>query len=180
MTTEVAVLAGGCFWCMEAVFQRLRGVTAVQSGYMGGHVDHPTYKAVCTGETGHAEVLRIDFDTSVIKYEDILDVYFTIHDPTTLNRQGDDVGTQYRSEVFYLTAEQEQKARAKIAELTAAGTFRDAIVTKITPAQVFWPAEDYHNSYFNQHGEQPYCSLVVASKVQKLLKYFPSQAKESL
>ncbi|KPC55079.1 peptide-methionine (S)-S-oxide reductase MsrA [Amantichitinum ursilacus] len=179
MTTEVATLAGGCFWCLEAVFQRVQGVKSVLSGYMGGHVDHPDYKAVCTGETGHAEILKIEFDPAEVSFEDLLEVYFTIHDPTTLNRQGDDVGTQYRSEIFYQNAEQEQIARTKIAELTQSGEFSSPIVTKLTAVQTFWPAEDYHHNYFNQHPNQPYCMAVVSAKVRKLLKHFPKQVVES-
>ncbi|GAB7128916.1 peptide-methionine (S)-S-oxide reductase MsrA [Silvimonas sp. JCM 19000] len=179
MTTEVATLAGGCFWCLEAVFQRVQGVKSVLSGYMGGHVDHPDYKAVCTGETGHAEILKIEFDPAEVSFEDLLDVYFTIHDPTTLNRQGDDIGTQYRSEIFYQNAEQEQIARQKIEELTKAGEFSSPIVTRLSAAPTFWPAEDYHHNYFNQHPNQPYCMAVVSAKVRKLLKHFPKQVVES-
>ena len=179
MTTEVATLAGGCFWCLEAVFQRVQGVKSVLSGYMGGHVDNPEYKAVCTGETGHAEILKIEFDPAEVSFEDVLEVYFTIHDPTTLNRQGDDIGTQYRSEIFYQSAEQAQIARKKIEELNASGELSGPIVTKVTAAPRFWPAEDYHNNYFNQHPNQPYCMAVVSAKVRKLLKHFPKQVVES-
>ncbi|SMC25497.1 peptide-methionine (S)-S-oxide reductase [Andreprevotia lacus DSM 23236] len=166
-----ATLAGGCFWCLEAVFQRVRGVDQVVSGYMGGHTAHPDYRAVCGGDTGHAEVVQISYDDSVVSFDSLLDVFFTIHDPTTLNRQGNDVGTQYRSAIFCHDAAQQQQANAKVAELTTAHAFNAPIVTQIVPLQTFYPAETYHQDYFNRNPNQPYCMAVVGPKVGKLLKY---------
>lgn len=167
-----ATLAGGCYWCLEAVYRQLRGIVKVQNGFSGGHAAHPTYKQVCTGTTGHAEVVRITFDSSAISYGDLLDVFFTIHDPTTLNRQGDDIGTQYRSAIFYETPEQEREARAKIAALEAAHIWDGAIVTEVQPLAVFWPAEEYHDDYFARNPQNPYCSAVIAPKVAKARKKF--------
>ena len=168
MTTEMATLAGGCFWCLEAVFDQLQGVQSVESGYMGGDSPNPSYEAVCTGQTGHAEVVRITFDPAVVSYRDLLAVFFTIHDPTTLNRQGNDRGTQYRSAIFFHTPEQEQAAREVIANLTSKALFSDRIVTQVVPATTFWQAEDYHQEYFERVGSQnPYCTFVVEPKVAK-------------
>ncbi|HRA23746.1 MAG TPA: peptide-methionine (S)-S-oxide reductase MsrA [Usitatibacteraceae bacterium] len=179
MTTEIATLAGGCFWCLEAVFDQLQGVQAVESGYMGGDSPNPSYEAVCTGETGHAEVVRITFDPAVVSYRDLLAVFFTIHDPTTLNRQGNDRGTQYRSAIFFHTPEQEQAAREVIASLTAKALFSDRIVTQVVPATTFWQAEDYHQEYFERVGSQnPYCTFVVEPKVAKFRKHFTDRLKK--
>jgi peptide-methionine (S)-S-oxide reductase len=164
--TEVAVLGGGCFWCLEAVYQRLPGVKSVTSGYAGGHVANPTYEQVCTGETGHAEVARIEFDPSVLTYDKLLEVFFEAHDPTTLNRQGADEGTQYRSVIFYLDDAQHKAAgRAKIA---AQANWDDPIVTAIQPLDHFYAAENYHQDYYNRHPNQGYCSFVIRPKVKKL------------
>jgi peptide-methionine (S)-S-oxide reductase len=168
--TETAILAGGCFWCLEAVYLEVRGVLNVESGYMGGQVDHPSYEQVCAGTTGHAEVVRIEFDPAQVAYRDILEVFFTIHDPTTLNRQGNDVGTQYRSAIFFLSPEQEATARQVIAEM--ANVWDAPIVTELTPAVTWYKAEDYHQDYFRQHPLQGYCAFVVAPKVAKFKKTF--------
>jgi peptide-methionine (S)-S-oxide reductase len=165
--TEVATLAGGCFWCLEAVFDELRGVQKVESGYSGGFVPDPTYRQVCTGTTGHAEVVQVTFDPTVISFGDILEVFFTIHDPTTLNRQGADVGTQYRSAIFYHTPEQKRVAEEVIAELDAGRVWDAPIVTEITPFGAFYGAEDYHQEYFLRNQGQPYCQVVIAPKVAK-------------
>lgn len=179
MTTEMATLAGGCFWCLEAVFDQLQGVQSVESGYMGGDSPNPSYEAVCTGETGHAEVVRITFDPAVVSYRDLLAVFFTIHDPTTLNRQGNDRGTQYRSAIFFHTPEQGQAAREVIASLTAKALFSDRIVTQVVPATTFWQAEDYHQEYFERVGSQnPYCTFVVEPKVAKFRKHFTDRLKK--
>jgi peptide-methionine (S)-S-oxide reductase len=170
--TEIATLAGGCFWCLEAVFLELKGVHGVRSGYTGGRRPNPTYEQVCTGTTGHAEVVQVTFDPSVISYRDLLDVFFTIHDPTTLNRQGNDSGTQYRSAIYTHSAEQEQTAKATIAEFTAAKVWDDPIVTEVTPLDVFYPAENYHDNYFAQNPGNPYCAVVIAPKVSKARKLF--------
>jgi len=170
--TQLATLAGGCFWCLEAAFQQLRGVESVQSGYAGGESPNPTYRAVCEGDTGHAEVVQIAFDPAVISYRDLLTVFFTIHDPTTLNRQGADEGTQYRSAIFFHDAEQEHTARAVIAELAAQRLFDDPIVTEVVPLDVFYPAELYHKDYFRRNPFQPYCMGVVAPKVAKVRSKF--------
>ncbi len=174
---ETAVFGGGCFWCLEAVFQRLPGVKSVESGYMGGRVENPTYKQVCTGTTGHAEVVRVAFDPSQTSYRDLLDVFFAIHDPTTLNRQGNDVGTQYRSAIFYNSDEQRQQAEKVIAELTAAGEFSAPIVTAVEPAATFFVAEDYHQNYFNENSSQPYCRFIIAPKLEKFRKAFAEKLK---
>lgn len=179
MTTEIATLAGGCFWCLEAVFDQLQGVQSVESGYMGGDSPNPSYEDICTGETGHAEVVRITFDPAVVSYRDLLAVFFTIHDPTTLNRQGNDRGTQYRSAIFFHTPEQEQAAREVIANLTAKALFSDRIVTQVVPATIFWQAEDYHQEYFERVGSQnPYCTFVVEPKVAKFRKHFTDRLKK--
>ncbi|MFQ3575597.1 MAG: peptide-methionine (S)-S-oxide reductase MsrA [Cytophagales bacterium] len=169
---EKATLGGGCFWCLEAVFQRIEGVEMVESGYMGGKISNPTYKEICTGKTGHAEVVQITFDTKKISYETLLDVFFGTHDPTTLNRQGNDVGTQYRSIIFYHDDIQKKLAYEKKEQLEKLGIFKDPIVTEITYSTVFYKAEDYHQNYFNLNGYQPYCQFVVRPKVEKLKKNF--------
>lgn len=174
----VATLAGGCFWCLEAVFEQMRGVERVESGYMGGAVDQPTYRDVCSGTTGHAEVIQVTFDPAKISYERLLDVFFAIHDPTTLNRQGHDVGTQYRSAIFCHNPEQQQAAQAKIAELNAAKVFDAPIVTVVGPVEKFYKAEDYHQGYFQAHPEQQYCQYVVSLKVAKFRKKFAELAKQ--
>jgi peptide-methionine (S)-S-oxide reductase len=174
---EVATLAGGCFWCLEAVYDELKGVTDVVSGYAGGQVPDPTYQQVCTGMTGHAEVVQITFDPSVISYGDLLDVFFTIHDPTTLNRQGADVGTQYRSAIFYHSPEQKAIAEQKIAE--AGQNWDKPIVTELTPVPTFYPAEDYHQEYYANNPYQGYCVAVVAPKVAKARKVFFNKLKAS-
>jgi len=174
---EIATLAGGCFWCLEAVYLELRGVVGVQSGYAGGHVPNPSYQLVCTGTTGHAEVVQITFDPDEISYRDLLDVFFTIHDPTTLNRQGNDVGTQYRSAIFYDAAEQKAAADEAIAELTAEKTWDDPIVTEVLPLQEFFPAEEYHRDYFRLHPDQAYCRAVIAPKVAKARKAYFEKLK---
>jgi peptide-methionine (S)-S-oxide reductase len=168
--TEVATLAGGCFWCLEAVYDQLKGVLSVESGYSGGKTSNPTYSEVCGGNTGHAEVIRITFDPAVITFRDLLDVFFTIHDPTTLNAQGADVGTQYRSAIFYHSPEQKQAAEEKIAALEADKIWDDPIVTEVSPAGPFYEAEDYHQEYFARNDSQPYCRAVVAPKVAKFRK----------
>lgn len=170
--SSVAVLGGGCFWCLEAVFDNLKGVHEVVSGYCGGHVDAPSYEAVCGGDTGHAEVVRITFDPEVITFSALLDVFFTIHDPTTPNRQGNDVGPQYRSVIFCQDDAQRADAVAAIGRAAAAGLWDGPVVTELADAAPFWPAEDYHRAYYRQHGEQPYCLLVVAPKVAKARKRF--------
>lgn len=167
---EVATLAAGCFWCVEAVFEQLRGVSRVESGYSGGVVENPTYEQVCTGTTGHAEVLQVHFDPGEIPFSDLLDVFFTIHDPTTLNRQGGDTGTQYRSAIFYHSAEQKATAESVIERVERAGIWADPIVTEVTPFEVFFPAEEYHQEYFRQNPAQPYCRAVIAPKVAKFRK----------
>jgi peptide-methionine (S)-S-oxide reductase len=177
MELSVATLAGGCFWCLEAVYLRAAGIERAVSGYMGGDVVNPTYRAVCSGKTGHAEVVQLHFDPARISFRDLLEIFFTIHDPTTLNRQGNDVGTQYRSAIFYHSDEQREQAQALISELTAAAKFRDPIVTEVTPAVTFYPAEDYHQNYFDLNGEQPYCRFVVAPKVRKFEQVFGAQRK---
>ncbi len=173
--TEVAILGGGCFWCLEAVYLEARGVTRVESGYMGGHAPDPTYEQVCAGTTGHAEVVRIEFDPAQIAYRDILEIFFTIHDPTTPNRQGNDVGTQYRSVIFTTNDEQEAVARKVMAEM--AGVWDAPIVTELLPQQQWYRAEDYHQDYFNQHPMQGYCAFVVAPKVAKFRKTFADRLK---
>ncbi|MGA2383703.1 MAG: peptide-methionine (S)-S-oxide reductase MsrA [Gemmatimonadales bacterium] len=169
---EQATLAGGCFWCLEAVFLELKGVERVESGYAGGHLPNPTYEQVCTGETGHAEVVQVTFDPTVLPYRDLLRIFFTMHDPTTLNRQGADVGTQYRSAVFYHSPAQEAAAEAAIAEVAASGVWQGRIVTEVAPLDVFYSAEDYHRDYYRRNPRQGYCQFVIAPKVAKLRKKF--------
>lgn len=172
-----ATLAGGCFWCLEAVFLRLRGVHRVESGYAGGHVENPNYRAVCSGTTGHAEVVQIEFDPEVISYRELLEVFFAIHDPTTLNRQGADVGTQYRSAIFYHDQAQQQTAERTIAELEEQKIWDDPIVTEIVPLERFYPAEDYHREYYDRNPEQGYCQVVISPKVAKLRQKFAEMLK---
>jgi peptide-methionine (S)-S-oxide reductase len=173
-----ATLGGGCFWCMEAVYNELRGVDSVVSGFMGGHVERPSYQDVCGGGTGHAEVIQIVFDPSLIRYRDILDIFSSTHDPTTLNRQGEDVGTQYRSAIFWHDEEQKRAAASLIVELTRGGEYRDPIVTELVQASTFWPAEDYHQNYLRDHPQQPYCAFVVQPKVEKFRAHFASLRKQ--
>src|SRR5437870_4531160 len=158
--TETAVLGGGCFWCLEAVFDQLEGVQSVESGYAGGNAANPTYEAVCSGETGHAEVVKIDFDPAVLSFRDLLKIFFSIHDPTTRDRQGNDVGTQYRSVIFYNSEQQKLAAGEFIRELDSAGVWKDPIVTEVQPASTFYRAEDYHQEYFRNNPRQPYCAFV--------------------
>ncbi|HEX9580793.1 MAG TPA: peptide-methionine (S)-S-oxide reductase MsrA [Gemmatimonadales bacterium] len=176
--TEQATLAGGCFWCLEAVYQQLKGVESVQSGYSGGHSTRPTYQLVCTGLTGHAEVVQITFDPSVISYAELLEAFFTIHDPTTLNRQGGDVGTQYRSAIFYHTPEQKAVAEEVMADLAARRVWDDSLVTQVVPLEAFYPAEEYHKDYFARNPGQGYCQAVVAPKVAKARKAFFDKLKK--
>jgi len=177
MAQEVTTLGGGCFWCLEAVFDELKGVTDVVSGYAGGRIPNPSYQAVCTGMTGHAEVVQVAFDNDVVSFEDILNVFFTIHDPTTLNRQGNDVGTQYRSAIYYHTPEQKAVAEKVIGALTEANLWDNPIVTEVTPIDKFYAAEDYHQEYFANNPNAGYCQYVVAPKVAKFRKYFYEQLK---
>jgi peptide-methionine (S)-S-oxide reductase len=177
MAQEITTLGGGCFWCLEAVYDQLKGVTDVVSGYMGGQVDNPTYQAVCTGTTGHAEVVQVTFNPDVISFQDILDVFFTIHDPTTLNRQGADVGTQYRSAIFYHSPEQKATAEAAIKALDEQKLWPNPIVTEVTAADTFYPAEDYHQEYFERNPNQGYCMVVIAPKVAKFRKQYMARLK---
>jgi peptide-methionine (S)-S-oxide reductase len=174
---ETAVLGGGCFWCLDAVFRELAGVTSIESGYAGGRTPHPTYEAVCRGDTGHAEVVRVSFDPAVLSYRDLLRVFFTIHDPTTRDRQGNDVGTQYRSVIFAQSDAQRADAKAVIDELEAAHVWPDPIVTELAGAGTFYPAEAYHQDYFERNGGQPYCAYVVAPKVAKFRKAYAARLK---
>ncbi len=174
---EIATLAGGCFWCLEAVFDDLRGVESVESGYSGGDVPNPTYREVCAGTTGHAEVVQIAFDPKIVSFRELLEVFFTIHDPTTLNRQGPDVGTQYRSAIFYHSPEQKETARQTIAELDAARIWDAPIVTEVEPLTEFYKAEDYHQEYYRLNATQPYCRAVVAPKVAKFRRKFLEKLK---
>jgi len=175
---DVATLAGGCFWCLEAAFQDLKGVERVQSGYAGGRVANPSYEQVCTGTTGHAEVVQITFDPQVVSFDDLLHVFFTIHDPTTLNRQGGDVGTQYRSAIFYHTPDQKAAAERVIAELQSEHVWDDPIVTELKPLESFYPAEEYHRDYYRRNPNQGYCSAVIAPKVAKVRKLFLDKLKQ--
>ncbi|NIO42055.1 MAG: peptide-methionine (S)-S-oxide reductase MsrA [Burkholderiales bacterium] len=176
---QEAFLAGGCFWCLEAVFDRLQGVVSVESGYMGGSIANPTYEQVCQGDTGHAEVVRVEFDPVVISYRDLLNVFFSIHDPTTLNRQGSDVGTQYRSAIFYLTPEQKSSAEAVIDDLTKQRVFANPLVTEVVSASNFYIAEDYHQRYFESNPQQPYCQFVVSPKVEKFRQHWSKRLKKA-
>ncbi|MCX7628153.1 MAG: peptide-methionine (S)-S-oxide reductase MsrA [Methylophilaceae bacterium] len=172
---EIATLAGGCFWCLEAVYRQLRGVEKVVSGFTGGHVAHPTYAAVCSGDTGHAEAVQIGFDPEVITFRELLEVFFASHDPTTRNRQGHDVGTQYRSAIFYHTEAQRRMALETIAEIDRSGVWPRPVVTEVAPAGVFYPAEAEHQDYFARHPWQPYCVSVIAPKVGAVRQQFPHQ-----
>ncbi len=176
--TETAVLGGGCFWCVEAALQQLEGVLSVESGYMGGEVDLPTYEQVCGGKTGHAEVVRVEFDPEVISYGALLEVFFTAHDPTTLNRQGNDVGTQYRSVIFTLNGQRAEAERV-IADLTTKQVFEAPIVTTVEPAKTFWKAEGYHQNYFANNSHQPYCLFAVAPKVAKVRSKHSERVKRA-
>jgi peptide-methionine (S)-S-oxide reductase len=169
---QTAIFGGGCFWCIEAVFNRLRGVKEAVSGYMGGRVDKPTYRQVCNGDTGHVEVVQVKFDPSEIRFRDLLEVFFAVHDPTTMNRQGNDVGEQYRSVIFYTSEEQEREAEETIAALNEAKAFPEPIVTAVEPAATFFPAEGYHQEYFDNNRSQPYCQFVIAPKLKKFEKEF--------
>jgi peptide-methionine (S)-S-oxide reductase len=175
---ETATLGAGCFWCVEAVFDDLKGVEDVVSGYSGGHTENPTYREVCDGNTGHAEVAQIRFDPSAISFKEILQVFFSVHDPTTLNRQGNDVGTQYRSAIFYHNDEQKRVAEEVIGEITKEGVYDAPIVTEVVPFDKFWPAENYHQEYFANNPNQPYCQAVVAPKVAKFRKKFVDRLKK--
>ena len=172
MPSSTATLAGGCFWCLEAVFEQLRGVEQVQSGYTGGQVANPTYEMVCTGGTGHAEVIQVTFDPTVLSYRELLEIFFAFHDPTTLDSQGPDHGTQYRSAIFYHNVDQERVAREVIADLTAKEVFDAPIVTEVTALDVFYPAEAYHKEYYRRNPNQAYCRAMIAPKVAKLRKYY--------
>jgi peptide-methionine (S)-S-oxide reductase len=174
---ETATLAAGCFWCVEAIFDDLKGVEDVVSGYSGGHTENPTYSQVCSESTGHAEVIQIRFDPAVISFKEILQIFFTVHDPTTMNRQGNDVGSSYRSAIFYHSDEQKRVAEEVIAEFAAEGVYDDPIVTEVTAFDKFWPAENYHQEYFANNPSQPYCAAVVAPKVAKFRQKFLSRLK---
>jgi peptide-methionine (S)-S-oxide reductase len=177
MAIETATLGGGCFWCVEAVYDQLQGVTDVVSGYMGGALPNPSYEMVCTGATGHAEVVQVKFDNSIVSYDDILRVFFTVHDPTQLNRQGNDVGTQYRSVIFTHSDAQREAAGRIIREVAEQGLYPGRIVTEVTPASAFYPAEDYHQEYFARNPQQGYCRVVVAPKVAKFRKQYMDRLK---
>lgn len=175
--TETAIFAGGCFWCTEAFFTDLKGVEKVTSGYIGGKTENPTYREVCTGDTGHAEAIKIEFNPDEVAYEDLLEIFFATHDPTTLNRQGADVGTQYRSEIFYTSEAQKLAAENFIKLLTDQNIYDKKIVTKVSKASVFYPAEDYHQDYYAQNPNQPYCAAVITPKLDKLKKNYKSKLK---
>ena len=174
---EIATFAGGCFWCTEAVFLDIKGVEKVISGYIGGITKNPTYKEICTGTTGHAEAIQITFDPTQVAYEDLLEIFFATHDPTTLNRQGADVGTQYRSEIFYHSLAQKDKAENYIALIEKEKLYEKKVVTKVSTATIFYPAEEYHQNYYNQNAEQGYCQMVIAPKLEKLRKYYKTKLK---
>ena len=176
-STETITLAGGCFWCIEAVYERVQGVTAVESGYSNGHVAKPSYEQVCSGDTGHAEVVRVSFDPGRIKLREVLEIFFVVHDPTTPNRQGNDVGTQYRSGIYFHDAEQEAVAREVLAEVNE--LHKGRVVTELLPEANYWRAEDYHQHYFENHPNQGYCAFVVAPKVEKFKKTFASKVREA-
>lgn len=175
---QVATFGSGCFWCTEAVFQQLNGVSKVQSGYMGGKTKNPTYREVCGGVSGHAEVIQVTFDAGIVSFDTLLEVFWKTHDPTTLNRQGNDVGTQYRSVVFFHNETQEQQATHYKKTLDEAVIWENPIVTEISPASEFYPAEDYHTNYFNEHGTEPYCQLVIQPKVEKFKSVFKDKIKK--
>ncbi len=174
---DIATLGGGCFWCIEAMYQHVQGVTTVESGYMGGKHPNPSYEAVCTGMSGHAEVVQVTFDPAVLAYRDVLEIFFAVHDPTTLNRQGNDVGTQYRSVIFYHSPEQATTAKDVIATLTTDNVFASPIVTEVSPAQPFYSAEAYHQEYFMRNPGQPYCTYLIAPKLAKFRQQFISKLK---
>lgn len=176
--TEVATFGAGCFWCVEAIFEQLKGVEKVESGYSGGDTPNPTYKEVCSGSTGHAEVVQITFDNSVISYRELLKVFFEVHNPTTLNRQGNDIGTQYRSVIFYHNFNQQKEANLVIKKLTDDDVFANRIVTQVNSFTAFYKAENYHQDYYNQNGEQPYCNLVIKPKLKKFEKTFKELLKK--
>jgi len=178
MALAIATLAGGCFWCLETVFNQLRGVESAVSGYMGGHTTNPTYADICNGDTGHAEVVQVTFDPDEISYRELLEVFFTLHDPTQLNRQGNDVGSQYRSAIFWHSPEQKAEAEAVIAELMESEQLAAPIVTEVSEAMTFYPAEDYHQRYFDSNPNQPYCQFVVAPKVVKARAKFAARLKD--
>jgi peptide-methionine (S)-S-oxide reductase len=177
-SVEIATFGAGCFWCVEAVYQNVNGVLKVESGYAGGQIKNPSYKEVCTGRTGHAEVCQITFDPRVVSYNQLLEVFFGTHDPTTLNRQGGDVGTQYRSSIMYHSDAQKASAELAIQAANASGNWSDPVVTEVVPVDTFYRAEDYHMDYFNLHGEQPYCQMVVRPKVEKFKKTFSEYLKK--
>ncbi len=177
---ETATFGAGCFWCTEAIFQSLKGVSSVISGYMGGHTNNPTYEQVCSGNTGHAEVIQVDFDPKVITYEELLLIFFKTHNPTTLNRQGNDIGTQYRSVVFFHSQEQKEKANKMIDELTRELVYDSPIVTEVSPVSDFYKAEGYHQNYFNQNSGQPYCTFVIQPKLIKFGEKFKEKIKTEL
>ena len=179
-SAETVILAGGCFWCLEAIYDQVRGITDVESGYAGGTVANPSYELVCTGSTGHAEVVKVTFDPLVISYREILEIFFDIHDPTTLNRQGADIGTQYRSAIFTQNEQQKAEAEAVVRELTEAGAYSAPIVTEITALSAFHPAEDYHQEYFENNPARPYCRAVVGPKVAKFQRHFADRLKFTL
>ena len=175
--SEVATLAGGCFWCLEAVYNDLSGVESVVSGYAGGEVVNPTYEQVCRGNTGHAEVVQITFDPAIVSFRELLEVFFTIHDPTTLNRQGNDIGTQYRSAIFHHSDDQKKVAEEVIGELAAKGLWASPVVTQLVPLSVFYPAEEYHQRYFERNPNQGYCQVIISPKVSKFRKEFLAKLK---
>lgn len=177
MSPSVATLAGGCFWCLEAVYDQMKGVQSVESGYIGGHTDRPTYESVCSGTTGHAEAVRVTFDPELVSYRDLLEVFFVIHDPTTLNQQGHDRGTQYRSAIFYHSPEQKRVAEEVMASLAQERVYSDPLVTELVPAGVWYEAEGYHQEYFARNPFQGYCTAVVAPKVMKFRKHFAERLK---
>ena len=174
---EKAILAGGCFWCTEAVFDRLEGVRSVRSGYTGGSIKNPAYREICTGRTGHAEAVEVEFDPETISFMGLLEIFFATHDPTTLNRQGNDTGTQYRSAIYYTSPEQKKAAEAFIEMLEEEGVFNDKIVTEVTEAGPFYEAEDYHQDYYEYHKEQPYCRIIIDPKLAKLNKFYSHKLK---
>lgn len=178
-TTEIATFGAGCFWCVEAVFQQLEGVQSVISGYSGGAIKNPAYREICSGRTGHAEVIQITYDPQKITFTDLLEAFWSSHDPTTLNRQGADVGTQYRSVIFYHNDEQKKLAEAYKKQLNASDAFTDPVVTEISPFTTLYKAEDYHQNYFNQNGDQPYCRIVIQPKLEKFKKVFADKLKHS-
>jgi peptide-methionine (S)-S-oxide reductase len=180
MNIQKITFGSGCFWCTEAIFQSVKGVKKVISGYMGGHTLNPTYKQICKGDTGHAEVTEIEYDADIVSLDELLLIFFRTHNPTTLNRQGNDVGTQYRSAIFYNTEEQKQQAEAMIKTLTDEGIFDQPVVTEITPASEFYKAEDYHQDYFNNNGSNPYCAVVIQPKLTKFAKEFTAKIKPEL